>query len=72
MARGEHEPEQVVADVVVEGVERVVDLRRLGAPLEIASELLVLALQRGAPAQHVDRVVLRRGHEPGARIVRDA
>ena len=40
--------------------------------LELARELLVLALERRAAAQQVDRAVLRRGHEPGARVVRDA
>ena len=40
--------------------------------LEVVAELLPLALEYLAPAQAVDRPVLRRGHEPGARVVRDA
>ena len=40
--------------------------------LELAAELLVLALERLLAAQRVDRAVLGGGHEPGARVVRDA
>ena len=40
--------------------------------LELAHQLLLLALERAAAPQHVDRAVLRGGHEPGARVVRDA
>ena len=40
--------------------------------LELAAELLVLALEQRVAAQQIDRAMLRRGHEPGAWIVRDA
>ena len=40
--------------------------------LELAAELLVLALEQLAAAQPVDGAVLRGGHQPGARVVRDA
>ena len=40
--------------------------------LQLAAELLVLALEPLSPAQEVDGAVFRRGHEPGARVVRDA
>ena len=40
--------------------------------LELVAELLVLALEQLVPAQQVDRAMLRGGHEPGARVVRDA
>ena len=68
VAAGEHEAEQVVADVV--DLERA----RLGGErdLELAHELLLLALERRAAAQRVDRAVLGGGHQPGARVVRDA
>ena len=71
MAGREHEAQQVVADVVVDGG---VEVRRghLLLGLELATELLVLALEPLASAQEVDRAMLRGGHEPGARVVRDA
>ena len=54
MARREHQPEQVVADVVV---ERRVEIRhgRLLLRLELVAELLVLALEHGAAPQLIDR-----------------
>ena len=71
MAGREHQPQQVVADVVV---ERGVEIRRGGAPPASSSwpSSLVLALEQLAPAEVVDGPVLGRGHQPGARVVRDA
>ena len=40
--------------------------------LDLAAELLVLALDQLPPAQAVDGAMLGGGHEPGARLVRDA
>lgn len=75
MARREDEPQEVVADVVVDhGGERLLALgggERLPG-LELMAELLVLAPEHLAAPEHVDRAVLRGRHEPGARIVRDA
>src|SRR3989441_496878 len=71
MTGDEHEAQEVVADAVVErGVE--IRRRQLALRLDLATELLVLALDELASAQQVDRTVLRGGHEPGARLVRDA
>ena len=71
MARGEHQPQQIVADVVV---DRLVDVlqRRFLLGLELAAELFVLALRELAAAQPVDRAVLGGGHQPRARLVRNA
>ena len=68
MAAGEHEPQEVVGDVV--DLERA----RLGGErdLELAHEFLLLALERRTAPQRVDRAVLGGGHQPGARVVRDA
>jgi hypothetical protein len=65
------EPQQVVAEVVV---ERRLELgrRRVVLCAELAAELLVLALEPVAAAELVDRASLADGHEPGARVVRDA
>jgi hypothetical protein len=71
VTRREHEPQQVVADVVVEGGLEPGLGRGLPGPLG-ASQLLELALLERAPAQQVDGAVLRRGHEPGPRLVGDA
>ena len=71
MAGREDEAQQVVADVVVE--RRLQLRRRQPLPgLQLAAELLVLALGQLPPAQPVDGPVLGRGHEPGAGVVRDA
>ena len=58
MTGGEHEAQQVVADVVV---DRRVEIgrRHLRSALDLVTELLVLALEPLAPAQLVDRAVLR-------------
>jgi hypothetical protein len=71
VAGGEDQAQQVVADVVVDrGVE--LGLAGLLLDLELAPELLVLALEPLAPTDEVDRTTLADGHEPGARAVRDA
>ena len=71
MARDEHEAQQVVADVIVDGG---VEIRyaRFPAVFELVTELLVLTVEHLAPAQLVDGAMLRGGHEPGPRVVRDA
>ena len=40
--------------------------------LELAPDRLVLLLEDRPPAQEVDRPAAADGHEPGARVVRDA
>ena len=70
MAGREHEAQQVIADVVV---DRGVEVGRVELPLdELATELLLFAIEPLLAAKRVDRPMLRRAHEPGARIVRDA
>jgi hypothetical protein len=71
MTGREDEAQQVVADVIVErGVELALGALLPGA--ELVPELHVLALEQLAAAEQVDGVMLRRGHEPGARVVRHA
>src|SRR2546426_930407 len=65
------EAQRVAADVIVEGGVETRP-RRVPPSLELVTELLMLAVEHLAPTQLVDRPVLRGGHEPGARIVRDA
>src|SRR5437867_7928724 len=70
MTRDEHQAQEVVAHFVVDRSGEI----RLRTPLpglELGPELLVLALGELAVAQVVDRPMLRGGHEPGARVVRD-
>ena len=71
MAGREHEAQEVVADVVVEGR---IEIRHgpLLLGLELATEFLVLAFEPLVAAQETDGPMLRGGHEPGARIIRDA
>src|SRR6185295_10762179 len=71
MAGSEDQAEEVVADVFL---DRGVEFWR--GPfldgLELATDLLVLPFEPLLAAPEIDRPVLRRGHEPGARVVRDA
>src|SRR5207253_10224423 len=67
----EHEAQEVVADLII---DRSVEVGRgaLLQVLELVTKLLMLALDQLVAAQTIDRSMLRGGHEPGARIVRDA
>ena len=70
MAGGEDQPQQVIADVIVErGVE--IGGRGVLRDLQLVAELLMLALEERAPAQEVDGAMLRRRHEPRAWIARN-
>ena len=68
MTRHEDQPQQVVTDIVID--RRIeVGHRHLLLRLELMAELLVLALEQLAAAHRVDRTILRRGHQPRARIL---
>ena len=69
MARHEDEAEEVVPDVLI---DRRVRVDALLSQLDIAPHLFVLALERLAAADRVDRAMLRRRHQPGARLLRHA
>src|SRR5258706_14705634 len=71
MAGREHQAQQVVTHVVVDRRVKILyshPLPRL--PLE--TELPMLAFEPLVAAQEIDRTMLRGGHEPGARVARDA
>ena len=71
VAGGEDQAQEVVVERVG-GLRGEVGRVRLAAQLHVAPQLLGLApVHVGAP-QAVDRAVLGGGHEPGARVVRDA
>ena len=74
MTRNEHQAQQVVTDLVIErGIDRfaiVDEVTALG--LDFAPELLVLAPHELRVAHGVDRAMLRRLHEPGAGLGRNA
>src|SRR3989449_10458639 len=70
MTGREHEAQEIVADVIVERGGQL-SLGTLLVGFELVPELDVLALEQLAATQGVDTAVLRRGHEPGARVVRD-
>ena len=68
MTGREHQAQEVVADVIVQcGIE----IRR-HLPIDLPAQLLVLPLEPLSSPQQIDCAVLGRGHQPGARIVRDA
>jgi hypothetical protein len=70
VARGEHQSQKVVADIVVDrGVE--VGHAQLLPLFELGQHLLVLSLEKFAAAMHVDGAVLGCRHEPGAGIIGD-
>ncbi len=71
MAGGEDQPQQVVADRVVErGLE--VGRRRVLRRLHVVADLLVLPIEHPAAPEVIDGAVLGRRHEPGARVPRNA
>ena len=75
MTGGEHEPQQIVADVVVErGIDGCSEVGRgdLVPEVEFVAQCLFPAAMQLALPQTIDRPVLRRRHEPRARIVRHA
>jgi hypothetical protein len=71
MAGDEYESKEVVADVVI---DRHVAFGQGGVlpDLEIAPDHVVLLGQQRLPTQEVDRPPPADGHEPGARVLRDA
>ena len=71
VARREDQAQEIVAHVVL-GRGLDVLRRRLLPRFELVAERLVLALGHPAPPDHVDRLLLRDRHEPGAGLVRDA
>jgi hypothetical protein len=70
MAGGEYQLEQIIADVIVGGGFRIA----VGAllHLKLVAERIELAPAHALVPGLVDGAILRRGHEPGARIVGDA
>jgi hypothetical protein len=70
MAGGEDQPQQVVVDLVR---RHLAELRRAGSGrLQVPADQRVLALQFAVAAEQVDGAPLGHGHQPGARIARDA
>ena len=71
MAGNEHEAQEIVANIVV-CRDALIRHRHLLLEFEFASELFLLALEPLVAAQPIDRAMLGRCHEPGARVIRDA
>jgi len=69
MTGHEDEAEQVVADVLVDYSARIGPLAR---HLNVAPERLMLAFERLAASNEVDRAMLGRPHQPGAGLLRYA
>ena len=69
VAGREHQPQQIVTDLIV---ERIVEIRHAHFLLgvQLVPDLLVFALDAFAAAMHVNRAMLGGGHEPGSGIVR--
>ncbi len=68
MAGDEHEAKQIVADGIVDRIVELVHIRLLPR-FELTAELLMLAIEQSSAPNVIDRAMVRRGHEPGARIV---
>jgi hypothetical protein len=71
MAGDEHQAQEVVAHVLV---DRGLQVRhgQFLPDLHLAAHLLQLAVAAPVAAQDVDGAALRGGHQPGARVLRDA
>src|SRR5882762_6013925 len=71
MAGYENQAEKIVAEVIVHrGFEMRHGHLLLGCKL--AAELLVLAFEALVSPPEINRTMLRSGHQPSARVVRDA
>src|SRR5580704_15894502 len=71
MTGNEYEPQQVVANVIVDrGFQSSHGCLLPG--IDFASELFMLTFEKFCAAEGVNGAMLRRGHEPGTRIIRDA
>jgi len=68
VAGDEHQPQQIVADIFI---ERCFDVGRRWR-LQVVSCGLMLRADQFLAAPRVQRSILRSGHQPGARIVRNA
>src|SRR6202035_5370055 len=71
MAGNEYEAQQVVANMIVDRSFQISHGGLLPG-IDFASEFLVFTLKKFFSTEGVDGAMLRRGHEPGARIIRDA
>ena len=67
MTRREDQAKKIVTDVVIQGR---IEIRGLAGILELVPELFMLALEQLVAAEEVDRTMLGRGHQPGARVSR--
>jgi hypothetical protein len=80
MAGGEHESQEVVANVIVKRGVEIFHRDLAGTDLAspdllddtLATEFFVLALNPRIAAEVINGAMLGGGHQPGARIVRDA
>ena len=70
MAGDEHQPQQIIADLVVRAR---LELAAVGLlfHLELVTECLMLACEHALAPQMIDGTMLGGGHEPGAGIVGD-
>src|SRR5438270_4613412 len=74
MTGREYESKKIIADVVfVCGVDCSIEIfhSRLLPRLDVATELLVLALDSLFSAKKINRTMLTGGHEPGTRVAGD-
>ncbi len=69
MACHEDEAKEVVPDVLVDSR---IQVNALVSPLHVAADLFVLALERLAAADQIDRLMLRGPHQPRAWLLRHA
>jgi hypothetical protein len=71
MAGREHQAQEIIANIVIDHCFEIRYCPFLPG-VEIAADLLVFLLEPLVSAEEIDRTVLRGGHEPGARIVRNS
>jgi hypothetical protein len=71
MAGDEHQAQEVIPNMIVNGSD---EIRRRGflTDFEIVAKLIVFALKQLSSAKLVDCTILCRGHEPGTRVIRNA
>jgi hypothetical protein len=65
-----NEPQQVVADIIVERRVEIV-YNSIAVGFELVTQLFVFALEQLVPSEVVDRAMFGRRHQPRARVARN-
>jgi hypothetical protein len=70
VASDKHQPQQIIADVIIQSCIEIRHRQLLR--FHLASQFFVLAIEHLPAPQQIERAMLRRSHQPRARLFRNA